>query len=80
MINIEYENQQTIEREQFNKLTENLNDNDLLREILYTQQKSLNHLERTRNNSSKLVWFLVAIPIIALVLYFFFKNLSYSNF
>ncbi|KUO66702.1 MAG: hypothetical protein APF83_04715 [Lutibacter sp. BRH_c52] len=69
-----------MEREQFDELTENLNDIDLLREILYTQQKSFNLLEKTRNNTSKLVWFLVAIPIISVVIYFIFKNLSYSNF
>jgi len=83
MVNIEYENQKTkpeMEREQFDELTENLNDIDLLREILYTQQKSFNLLEKTRNNTSKLVWFLVAIPIVLLVLYFLYINLSYANF
>lgn len=37
---------------------------DLLREMLYAQKLQLEKSEKIRSNTSKLVWWLVAIPIL----------------
>jgi predicted nucleic acid-binding Zn ribbon protein len=48
-----------------------LTDSEVLKEILFAQQIQINRLERTRANTSTLVWFLIALPIIFFVLMFF---------
>lgn len=73
MIKIDYGNKPPTseKRKQFNELTENHTDNDFLREILYSQIDNAEKLEAIRSNTSKLVWFLIAIPIIIYLIIFF---------
>ncbi|MAX71848.1 MAG: hypothetical protein CMC76_12255 [Flavobacteriaceae bacterium] len=42
----------------------------LLKELLYYQKTQIEKLEKVRSNTSTLVWWLVAIPIIFGILFF----------
>lgn len=72
MIKINYNSDlNQVSKEIFIKSFDNFNDNDLLKEILYVQQLNYLKLELIRSNTSKLVWFLIVIPIIVFILYSF---------
>ncbi|MGB3343021.1 MAG: hypothetical protein WBA61_03835 [Aequorivita sp.] len=54
----------TSERIRFMDKYGELNDSDTLQEILYVHYLQLTKLEKIRSNTSMLVWWLVALPII----------------
>ena len=54
----------TPQRLKFIEKYQEFNDSDTLKEILYAQQIQINKLESIRSNTSKLVWWLIALPII----------------
>lgn len=56
-------------REDFNSKYDGLKDSDLLKEILFTQEKSFRKLEKIRSNTSMLITWLVIIPIISWIIY-----------
>ncbi|WP_412984752.1 hypothetical protein [Pontimicrobium sp. IMCC45349] len=49
-----------------------LNDSETLKEILYYQKLQLKKMEQVRTDTSKLVWWLIAIPIIVTILFFIY--------
>lgn len=51
---------------------EDLDDSAILKEILYAQSAQLDKLEKIRANTSMLVWWLIAIPLILFLLAFLF--------
>ena len=66
----------TEEQLKFLKTHKNKNNKKLLKEILYVNTKQLEELELIRSNTSKLVWWLVAIPAICLFLIFIVGGLK----
>ena len=50
----------------------NMTDSEILKEILFAQQSQIVKLEKIRGNTSMLVWWLVAIPIIVGLCFMFF--------
>ncbi len=55
-------------RKIFNKSYGNLSEEDIQKEILFSQKIMNQKLEKIRKNTSLLVWFLIVIPIITGVL------------
>jgi hypothetical protein len=53
-----------------------VSDRDLLVEIIHTLKNQNQILERNRSNTSKLVWWLIAIPFIIAFFFFFFSLLG----
>ena len=49
-----------------------LDDSETLKELLYANGLQVEKLEKIRSNTSMLVWWLVAIPIIFVILAFVF--------
>ncbi|MFI8377311.1 hypothetical protein [Leeuwenhoekiella sp. NPDC079379] len=45
-------------------------DSETLKEILYAQMLQIEKLEKIRSNTSSLVWWLIAIPILCVILIF----------
>lgn len=45
-----------------------LNEQEIVLEMLFTQKQQLEKLEKIRSNTSALVWWLIAIPFIVAVL------------
>ena len=62
------ENKITLRRKEFNEKYSGYTENEIQMELLYAQQVNGRKLERIRTDTSKLVWFLIAIPIILGVL------------
>ena len=54
----------TQHRKRFNEEHNGLNQSELQMELLFAQKVTNLKLERIRTDTSKLVWFLIAIPII----------------
>jgi len=61
-------NKITLKRKKFNEKYSGYTENEIQMELLYAQQVTTKKLERIRSDTSKLVWFLIAIPIILGVL------------
>lgn len=55
-----------------------LTDSELLREHLFAQQLQIEKLEKIRKNTSILVWWLVALPVIFGILFFLLGLGAYS--
>lgn len=53
-----------------------LDHSEILKEILYANTLQLEKLEKIRSNASILVWWLVAIPIILVIIIFFLGGLG----
>jgi hypothetical protein len=66
----------TEERIKFLDTYGDLKDSKVLKEILYTQNLQLDKLEKIRSNTSKLVWWLIAIPIIITIIILVFGLLD----
>ncbi|WP_406683327.1 hypothetical protein N1F78_11600 [Seonamhaeicola sp. MEBiC1930] len=62
----------TQQRINFVKTYGELDDSETLKEILFTQKCIFEKLEQNRSNTSKLVWWLIAIPIIFFLFAFVF--------
>ena len=62
------ENKITLRRKEFNEKYSGYTENEIQMELLYAQQVNGRKLEKIRTDTSKLVWFLIAIPIILGVL------------
>lgn len=56
-----------------------LDDAEILREILFTHHLQIGKLEKIRSNTSKLVWWLIVLPII-LAIFIFFVGLAGLGF
>ena len=48
-----------------------MDDGEILRELLYVQTRILNKVERNRQNTSSLVWWFIALPLIFGIILFF---------
>tara|TARA_R110002033_G_C3895715_1_gene239403 strand:- start:8350 stop:8580 length:231 start_codon:yes stop_codon:yes gene_type:complete len=46
-----------------------LGDSEILKELLFANQIQIEKLEKIRGNTSMLVWWLVAIPILSFILF-----------
>ncbi|GAB4165640.1 MAG: hypothetical protein Tsb0033_27450 [Winogradskyella sp.] len=57
-----------IKKERFLQSYESYNNDQLLKELLYYQKIKIEKLEKIRSNTSSLVWWLIAIPIIVGIL------------
>lgn len=55
-------------RGRFNEKYKDFSDTELLKEYIYNQELTYSLLERIRGNTSKIVWFLIVIPLIVLVI------------
>ena len=67
-MNKNMENEKTnisADRKKFNEQFGNLMEREILLEMLFTQNQINDKLERVRSNTSKMVWWLIVIPIIA---------------
>ena len=53
----------------FNEKYDNFNDHDLLKEILFFEERQLKKMELIRSNTSVLVWWLIVIPIVSWIIY-----------
>lgn len=70
---------QTSERRaKFNDKYNDFDEVGILKEILFAQALQIDKLEKLRSNTSTLVWWLVAIPIICFILILFFGG--FGNF
>jgi len=63
------------DRKIFNEKYKDLTESEIQKELLFTQRLSIEKLERIRTNTSTLVWFLIVIPIIAVVFMAMFSSL-----
>mgnify|MGYP003137714431 CR=1 FL=1 len=54
-------------RVDFVEMYNEFDDSDTLKEMLFTQKLQLEKLEKIRSNTSMLVWWLVAIPILLVI-------------
>lgn len=63
-------------RTEFEFEYENLSESEIQREILFNQLLMNKKLEKIRNNTSNLVWFLIVFPLIIGVIIFFINNVS----
>jgi hypothetical protein len=54
----------TPKRKKFNETYHNFDDHETLKELLFAQQIQIDKLEKIRSNTSKLVWWLIALPLI----------------
>tara|TARA_R110002049_G_C8988447_1_gene548838 strand:- start:62 stop:295 length:234 start_codon:yes stop_codon:yes gene_type:complete len=53
-----------------------LDDSETLKELLYANSLQVEKLEKIRSNTSMLVWWLVAIPILFFIIILFFGGLG----
>lgn len=65
-----HEIKNTPRRNRFMLTYGHMDEKEMLREMLFAQQIQIDKLERTRSNTSTLVWFLVAIPFVFAILGF----------
>jgi len=65
----------TKKRIKFLETYSDLDDSETLKEILFAHSVQIEKLERIRSNTSMLVWWLIAIPIILFILAFMFGAL-----
>lgn len=63
-------------RKNFNKTYGQMNDKELLQENLFAQQLQIEKLELIRSNTSKLVWWIIAIPIIFVLILIVFGGIG----
>ena len=66
----------TPKRLKFIETYNEFDDSDTLKELLFAQQLAIEKLEKIRSNTSMLVWWLVALPIIGFILIFIFGGLG----
>ncbi|MAN60203.1 MAG: hypothetical protein CMC08_10245 [Flavobacteriaceae bacterium] len=66
----------TKKRIKFHEKYGGLNDTETLKEILYATSLQVEKLEKIRSNTSILVWWLIAIPIVLFVIVVFFGGLG----
>jgi hypothetical protein len=62
----------TSKRAKFLEKYGSMNETELSLELLFAQQLQMEKLEKIRSNASKLVWWLIALPILAGILMFIF--------
>jgi type IV secretory pathway component VirB8 len=55
-------------REWFNDYFKDFTESEIQKEILFAQQLTIDKLEKVRSNTSKIVWWLIVIPIITAVI------------
>ena len=55
-------------RVRFNDKYKDFSDTELLKEYIYNQELTYSLLERIRGNTSKIIWFLIVIPLTFLVI------------
>ena len=58
----------TQKRKQFNEKYKYLTKSEVQKELLFAQQLTIDKLEKIRTNTSNIVWWLIAIPIIVAVI------------
>lgn len=66
----------TKKRIKFLKTYSDLDDSEILKEILFANSLQVEKLEKIRSNTSMLVWWLIAIPIIFFIIIIFFGGLG----
>lgn len=71
---MEPEKGQKAKREEFIKTYESYTKSDISKKILFIQSLQLEKLEQISSNTSKLVWWLVVIPILVFIITLIFIN------
>jgi hypothetical protein len=66
----------TKKRIKFLETYSDLDDSETLRELLFASTLQVDKLEKIRSNTSMLVWWLVAIPILFFIIVIFFGGLG----
>lgn len=66
----------TKNRIKFLEMYSDLDDSETLKEILFAHTLQVEKLEKIRSNTSMLVWWLVAIPILFFIIILFFGGLG----
>ena len=66
-------------RSNFLEKYENVQDKDLMIELVYSLHRNNQLLERNRQNTSKMVWWLIAVPLLFGLLFFFLTMLGLGS-
>jgi len=66
----------TKKRIKFLETYSDLDDSETLKELLFANTLQVEKLEKIRSNTSMLVWWLVAIPILFFIIILFFGGLG----
>lgn len=66
----------TKKRIKFLETYSDLDDSETLKELLFANTLQVEKLEKIRSNTSMLVWWLVAIPILFFIIIMFFGGLG----
>ncbi|EDM43997.1 hypothetical protein SCB49_10417 [unidentified eubacterium SCB49] len=64
----------TKKRSNFLEMYSELDDSETLKELLYINTLKVEKLEKIRANTSKLIWWLIVIPIFIFVMALFLGN------
>jgi len=56
-------------RKWFDDYFKDFTESEIQKEILFAQQLTIDKLEKVRSNTSKIVWWIIVIPIIVVVIF-----------
>jgi len=65
---MEEKKKESPKRKWFNEYWGDLNESEIQKEILFAQLLTNDKLEKVRSNTSKIVWWIIVIPIIIAVI------------
>jgi hypothetical protein len=66
---MEEKKKESPKRKWFNEYWGDLNESEIQKEILFAQFLTNEKLEKVRSNTSKIVWWIIVIPIIVAVIF-----------
>ena len=66
---MEEKKKESPKRKWFNEYWGDLNESEIQKEILFAQLLTNDKLEKVRSNTSKIVWWIIVIPIIVAVIF-----------
>ena len=66
---MEEKKKESPKRKWFNEYWGDLNESEIQKEILFAQLLTNEKLEKVRSNTSKIVWWIIVIPIIVAVIF-----------
>ena len=66
---MEEKKKESPKRKWFNEYWGDLNESEIQKEILFAQLLTNDKLEKVRSNTSKIVWWIIVIPIIIAVIF-----------
>ena len=66
---MEEKKKESPKRKWYNEYWGDLNESEIQKEILFAQLLTNDKLEKVRSNTSKIVWWIIVIPIIVAVIF-----------